>query len=143
MTKGRLLKGGEFLLRQCRSSETFTPEDFTSEQRQIAATTASFVNQEILPVLPEIEEQNFTLVVKKLRQAAELGLFLIDIPEEYGGLELDKTTSMLVAEKLGPSGSFAITSSGQSGIATLPLIYYGTPAQKQAYLEKLTSAKWI
>ncbi|WP_020678275.1 acyl-CoA dehydrogenase family protein [Geopsychrobacter electrodiphilus] len=139
----RPLQGGEFLLAHNHDRKSFTPEDFSSEQRQIAATTESFMRDEILPELAVMEKQDFALVVAKLRRAAELGLFLVDIPEEYGGLELDKVTSMLVAEKLGPSGSFAITSSGQSGIATLPLVYFGTPSQKQAYLEKLTSAEWI
>lgn len=143
MTENDLLKGGEFLLTDPPSPNLFTPEDFTSEHRQIAETTQAFVNNEILPDLDRLEEQDFDLMVEKLRSCAELGLFLVDIPEEDGGLELDKATSMLVAEKIGPSGSFAITSSGQTGIGSLPLVYYGTSEQKQKYLEKLTSGEWI
>ncbi len=143
MTEKNLIKGGEFLLIDALGQSLFTPEDFTSEQRQIAETTEDFVANEILPDLDLLEEQDFGLMVKKLRSCAELGLFLVDIPEEYGGLELDKVTSMLVAEKLGPTGSFAITSSGQTGIGSLPLVYYGTAEQKQKYLERLTTGEWI
>jgi alkylation response protein AidB-like acyl-CoA dehydrogenase len=143
MTNRELDRGGEFLLSEALDGSLFTPEDFTSEQRQIAETTEAFVNNEILPDLEQMEESDFPLLVEKLRHGADLGLFLVDIPEEFGGLELDKTTSMLVAEKLGPTGSFAITSSGQTGIGSLPLVYYGTAEQKQKYLEKLTTGEWI
>ncbi len=143
MSEKNLLKGGEFLLSAVGGASLFTPEDFSSEQRQIAETTESFVNNEIFPDLELIEEQDFTLMLKKLRSCADLGLFLVDIPEDCGGLELDKVTSMLVAEKIGPTGSFAITSSGQTGIGSLPLVYYGTAEQKHKYLEKLTSGEWI
>ncbi len=143
MTRKSLAKGGEFLLTEAQGMPLSTPEDFTSEHRQIAETTEAFVKNEILPDLERLEEQDFTLLVEKLRACADLGLFLVDIPEEEGGLELDKVTSMLVAEKIGPSGSFAITSSGQTGIGSLPLVYYGTSAQKQKYLPKLTSGEWI
>ncbi len=143
MTVTNLPKGGEFLLTETIGTNLFTPEDFTSEQRQIAETTEAFVNNEIFPDLERLEEQDFELLREKLRSCAELGLFLVDIPEEYGGLELDKATSMLVAEKIGPTGSFAITSSGQTGIGSLPLVYYGTSEQKEKYLEKLTTGEWI
>lgn len=143
MTTMVLAKGGEYLLNEAVGTRLFTPEDFSPEQRQIAETTEAFVKNEILPDLERMEEQDFVLVVEKMRRCAELGLFLVDIPEEYGGLELDKVTSMLVAEKIGPTGSFAITSSGQTGISTLPLVYYGTAAQKHKYLEKLTSGAWV
>ncbi len=143
MTNGQMVKGGEFLLCDAIGGSLFVPEDFSLEQRQIAATTETFVKNEILPDLERMEEQDFALVVTKLRHCAELGMFLVDIPEAYGGLELDKVTSMLVAEKIGPTGSFAITSSGQTGIGTLPLVYYGTTKQKQKYLGKLTTGEWI
>jgi len=143
MANKKLIQGGEFLLGESAGVSLFTPEDFSPEQRQIAETTEAFVNNEIFPDLERMEEQDFALVVEKLRKCADLGLFLVDIPEEYGGLELDKVTSILVAEKIGPTGSFAITSSGQSGIGSLPLVYYGTTSQKEKYLEKLTTGEWI
>ena len=137
-----IARGFDFLLHDA-ATRPFTPEDFSAEQRQIAATTEAFVRNEILPDLERMEERNFELVVEKMRRCAELGLFLVDVPEEYGGLELDKATSMLVAEKIGPTGSFAITSSGQTGISTLPLVYYGTAEQKRNCLGKLTSGEWV
>jgi alkylation response protein AidB-like acyl-CoA dehydrogenase len=143
MSTGQMAKGGEFLLHDAVGVKLFVPEDFSLEQRQIASTTEAFVTKEILPDLERMEEQDFALVVEKLRRCAELGLFLVDVPEAYGGLELDKATSMLVAEKIGPTGSFAITSSGQTGIGTLPLVYYGTAEQKQQYLMKLTTGEWL
>jgi alkylation response protein AidB-like acyl-CoA dehydrogenase len=139
----QLPKGGEFLLTDALASAGFSPEDFSSEQRQIAETTEDFVKKEILPEMDRMEGQDFALVVEKMRRCADLGLFLVDIPEEFGGLELDKATSMLLAEKMGPAGSFSITYGGQTGIGSLPVVYYGTTEQKERYLGKLTSGEWI
>ena len=139
----QLLKGGEFLVRDACGLFSFAPENFSSEQRQIAETAEEFVKNEVLPDLDRIENQDFALVVEKMRQCAELGLFLVDIPEEYGGLELDKATSMLLAEKIAPAGSFSITYGGQTGIGSLPLVYYGTRAQNEIFLPKITSGEWI
>jgi alkylation response protein AidB-like acyl-CoA dehydrogenase len=141
--KEKLAMGGEFLLTDAVNYQIFSPEDFSSEQRQIAETTEEFMRKEVLPDLDRIESQDFDLVVEKMRACADLGLFLVDIPEAFGGLELDKATSMLLAEKMAPAGSFSITYCGQTGIGSLPLVYYGTTAQKQKYLEKLTSGEWI
>ena len=99
----RIFKGGEYLVAEVGSSEVFTPEDFTDEQKQIAETTEQFVTNDILPHAEEIEHQDFAKVVEGMRKCGELGLLMIDAPEEYGGLELDKATSMLVGEKIGPS----------------------------------------
>ena len=139
----KLFKGGEYLVAEVPSSEVFTPEDFSDEQRQIAETTEQFVVNEILPHAEEIDQQNFALVVEGMRKCGELGLLMIDAPEEYGGLELDKATSMLVGEKIGPSGSFSVAYAAHTGIGTLPLIYYGTKAQKEKYLEKIITGEWI
>ncbi len=141
--EGRLARGGEYLLTEAVGKKVFSPEDFSSEQRQIAATTEEFVKKEVLPEMDRLEGQDFALVLEKMRRCAELGLFLVDIPEEFGGLELDKATSMLLAEKMGPAGSFSITYGGQTGIGSLPLVYYGTRQQKERYLGKLTAGEWI
>lgn len=101
------------------------------------------MKKEIIPNLDRIESQDFGFVVEKMRSCAELGLFLGDIPEECGGLELEKTTSMLILEKMALTGSFSFTYCGQTGINVLPLVYYGTDVQKERYLDKLTSAEWI
>jgi alkylation response protein AidB-like acyl-CoA dehydrogenase len=137
-----ILKGGEFLIAETPCVDVFTPEDFTDEHRQMAETTEQFVQNEVNPHLEEIDKQNFDIVLKGRRQCGELGLLMMDAPEEYGGLELDKASSMLVAEKISQGGSFSVAYTCHTGIGTLPLIYYGTPAQKEQYLEKLTSGEW-
>ncbi len=139
----RILKGGEYLVAEVTCEEIFTPEEFTDEQRQIAETTEQFVENEILPHIDEIDEQNFDLVVEGMAKCGELGLLMIDTPEEYGGLELDKVTSMLVGEKIATSGSFSVAYAAHTGIGTLPLVYYGTEAQKERYLPKLNTGEWI
>jgi alkylation response protein AidB-like acyl-CoA dehydrogenase len=138
-----LARGGDFLFNGALGRRVFSPEDFSAEQRQFADTTEEFVKKELFPVLDRIEAQDFGLIVDKLRQCAELGLFLVDVPEEYGGLELDKVTSMLLAEKMAPTGSFSITYGGQTGIGLLPLVYYGTKEQKERYIDKLTTGEWV
>ncbi|HKJ04732.1 MAG TPA: acyl-CoA dehydrogenase family protein [Geopsychrobacteraceae bacterium] len=134
--------GGEYLIRETPCESIFTPEDFSDEQKQIAETTEQFVENEILPHIEEIDAQNFDLVIEGMQKCGDLGLLMIDVPEEYGGLELDKATSMLVGEKIAPSGSFSVVYACHTGIATLPLVYYGTAAQKDKYLEKLTTGEW-
>jgi alkylation response protein AidB-like acyl-CoA dehydrogenase len=137
-----ILNGGEYLIKEVSCADVFIPEEFTDEQKQIAETTEQFITNEIVPHIDEIEKQNFEIVIEGMRKCGELGLLMMDAPEEYGGLELDKATSMLVGEKIACGGSFSVAYSAHSGIGTLPLIYYGTPAQKEKYLEKITSGEW-
>lgn len=137
-----ILKGGEYLIAETPCEHVFTPEDFTDEHRQMGETTEQFVENEIMPHIEEIDKQNFAPVVEGMRKCGELGLLMMDAPEEYGGLELDKASSMLVGEKIGYSGSFSVAYSAHSGIGTLPLIYFGTPGQKEKYLEKIISGQW-
>ncbi|MGK2905389.1 MAG: acyl-CoA dehydrogenase family protein [Desulfuromonadales bacterium] len=139
----RILKGCEYLVAETPCEAVFTPEDFSDEQRAIAETTTQFVENEIFPHIEEIEEQNFDLVVAGMKKCGELGLLMIDAPEEYGGLELDKATSMLVGEKIAPAGSFSVAYAAHTGIGTLPLVYYGTKAQKDQYLEKIITGEWL
>lgn len=138
----KLFKGGEYLITATIPTDIFVPEDFNVEQKQMAETAEQFVLNEVVPRMDEIEMKDYDLTRQLFQQAAELGLFLPDVPEEYGGLELDKVTSMLVSEKLGAaSGSFGLTCLAHTGIGTLPLIYYGTKEQKKQYLERMTSGE--
>ncbi|WP_273265999.1 acyl-CoA dehydrogenase family protein [Flexistipes sinusarabici] len=139
----KLLKGGEYLIKKTDTDDVFTPEDFNDEQKQIAETTEQFVMNEIVPHIEEIDHQNFDIVIEGMKKCGELGLLMIDAPEEYGGLELDKATSMLVAEKLAPGGSFLVAYAAHTGIGMLPLIYYGTKEQKEKYLEKLMTGEML
>jgi len=139
----KLFKGAEYLITAATKDDIFTPEDFTDEQKQIGETTAQFVQNEVMPHRAEIENHDFGLVVQLMKKCGELGLLMIDAPEEYGGLELDKATSMLAAEKISTAGSFSVTYSAHSGIGTLPLVYYGTKEQKDKYLGRIISGEWI
>ena len=138
-----LLKGGEFLIAATAAEDVFTPEDFSDEQKQFGETTERFVTNELVPKLEELDNQNFDIIVEGMRQCGELGLLMMDAPEEYGGLDLDKASSMLVQEKMSPAGSFSCAYSAHTGIGTLPLIYYGTQEQKEKYLEKIISGEWV
>ena len=137
-----LLKGGEYLIAESKPEDVFTPEDFSDEQRQFGDTTEQFVTNELVPKIEEIDNQNFDIVVEGMRKCGELGLLMMDAPEEYGGLDLDKASSMLVAERIAISGSFSVAYAAHTGIGTLPLVYYGTHEQKEKYLEKLITGEW-
>lgn len=139
---GKTLLGGEYLIAETPCENVFTPEDFTDEQRQMGETTEQFIANEISPHIEEIDKQNFDIVVAGMKKCGELGLLMMDAPEEYGGLELDKASSMLVSEKIAYGGSFMVAYACHTGIGTLPLIYYGTEDQKQRYLDKLISGQW-
>jgi butyryl-CoA dehydrogenase len=138
----RLFKGAEYLVTQAAPGDVFTPEDLTEEQRQIADTATSFVRDEVLPVHERLEHQEPGLARSLMRKAGDAGLLMMDAPQEYGGLELDKVTSVLAADRMGPAGAFAVAYSAHTGIGTLPLVYYGTEAQKARYLGKLITGEW-
>src|SRR3954454_12173351 len=137
------VKGGSFLTEERQPEDIFTPEDFTEEHRQIAKTAVEFTTNEVMPQAAEIEAKNFTVTKALLRKAGELGLMSVDVPEAYGGLEMDKVTSALIAESMSQLASFSVAFSAHAGIGTLPLVWYGTPAQKQKYLPKLATGEWI
>jgi alkylation response protein AidB-like acyl-CoA dehydrogenase len=136
-------KGGSFLLEEIRPAEIFTPEDFSDEHRQIARTTTEFAANEVMPLAAEIEAKNFDVTRRLLRHAGELGLLGVDVPEAYGGLEMDKVSSAIIAEHMSRLASFSVAFSAHAGIGTLPIVWYGTPAQKQRYLPKLATGEWV
>jgi alkylation response protein AidB-like acyl-CoA dehydrogenase len=136
-------KGGGFLIEETRSEDVFTPEDFTGDHRQIAKTAAEFTLNEVMPAMKEIEEKNLAATKGLLRRAGELGLLAVDIPEAYGGLELDKVSSAVVTESVSKLASFAVAFSAHTGIGTLPIVWYGTAEQKRKYLPKLATGEWI
>jgi alkylation response protein AidB-like acyl-CoA dehydrogenase len=137
------IPGGSFLIDDVNPSDCFFPEDFTDEHKQIAETTANFAINEIIPVSDQIEAKDFSVTRRLLKEAAELGLTAVDIPEEYGGLEMDKATSAIVAENISKQASFAVTFSAHVGIGTLPLVWYGTEEQKKKYLPKIASGEIV
>ena len=139
----RLFQGAEYLVTRATKDDVFAPEDLTEEQRQIGRVTDQFVKEHVLPRYGRIEHQEWDVVVELFRECGRLGLLMIDAPEAYGGLELDKVTSWHAAERMGLAGSFSVSYSAHTGIATLPLVYYGTPAQKEKYLTRIVSGEWI
>ena len=137
------IKGGSFLIESRAPEEVFTPEDMTDEHRLIAQTAQEFVDREIVPRLADIEEKKPGLLRELLKKAAELGLCATDVPQRFGGLELDKISSVLVAERMARDGSWATTVGAQAGIGILPITFFGTEEQKAKYLPRLASAEWV
>jgi alkylation response protein AidB-like acyl-CoA dehydrogenase len=141
--KKEVVQGGAFLIEDLTPDEIFTPEDFTEEHRMIAETTRQFVDNEVVPRIGELEKHDWKLARELVQKAADLGLIGANIPEEYGGLGLDQTSSALVGENIGRSASFATTLGAESGIGLLPIIYFGTEAAKQNYLPRIASGELI
>ncbi len=126
-----------------QSSSIFTPEKFTEEHKAIARATETFWNHEVIPHLEEIQRQEPGVAAGVLRKSAELGLTAVLVPEQYGGMEMDLVSAMIVAEGIAKDGSYAAWHGAHAGIGTLPLLLFGTEEQKQRYLPKLTNAEWI
>ncbi|XZF76466.1 acyl-CoA dehydrogenase family protein [Bacillus sp. AL-1R] len=140
-TIGNLLKGGSFLTTEVTFDKVFTPEDFTDEHKLIAKTTEDFVINEVLPELEYLEQHEFDRTVRLLKQAGELGLLAADVPEEYGGIALDKISSALITEKISRGGGFSLSQGAHVGIGTLPIVLFGNHDQKQRYLPGLASGE--
>jgi|SoiMethySBSTD1v2_1073268.scaffolds.fasta_scaffold03058_9 alkylation response protein AidB-like acyl-CoA dehydrogenase len=134
-------RGASFLWETIGSRPVMSPERFDDEQREIARAAHEFSEKEILPRIAEIESKKAGLIPELLRKAGDLGLLMVDIPVEYGGLGLSKTTSMLVAEQFSHVGSFAVSLGAHTGIGTMPILYFGTPEQKARYLPDLAIGK--
>ena len=135
--------GGNFLVNPITEASVFSREDFTEEHREIYAMVKEFDIERILAQKDEIEKFDKELSLSLIKEMGELGLLGIDIPEKYGGMELDKVTSAIVAEALVYSPSFAVTWSVQTGIGSLPIVWFGTPEQKAKYLPKIVTGEII
>ncbi|MFC6039464.1 acyl-CoA dehydrogenase family protein [Paenisporosarcina macmurdoensis] len=142
-TIANMIKGGSFLVEDVALDRVFTPEDFTDEHKMIAKTTEDFVTQEVVPVIEKLENHEFEHSVKLLKSAGDIGLLGADVPEEYGGLALDKVSSALIAEKMSRAGGFSITHGAHVGIGSLPIVLFGNEDQKQKYLPKLATGELI
>jgi alkylation response protein AidB-like acyl-CoA dehydrogenase len=135
--------GGSFLLEERRPDEIFTPEDFNEQHQLILQTAEEFARNEILPNAEKIEHKDFSVSRELLKKAGELGLSSVDIPESYGGTEMDKVTSAIIGDRIAVYAGFATTWGGHTGIGTLPIIYFGTEQQKQKYLPRLASGEMV
>ncbi|HWX25567.1 MAG TPA: acyl-CoA dehydrogenase family protein, partial [Vicinamibacteria bacterium] len=136
-------KGGSFLIEDRHPEEVFTLEDLTEEQRMIRDTAVEFMDKEMVPRIPEILALKYGVTRELLKKAGDLGLLGVEVPEEYGGLGLDKISGCLVAESSARDGSFAVSFMGHTGIGTLPIVYFGTEEQKKKYLPKFASGEWV
>lgn len=142
LTMNKEIKGGEFIIRETSCEDIFIPEEFDQEQLMIKKTCEDFLQAEIYPHLERIDMQEEGLMPTLMDKAGQLGLLAVSIPEEYGGFGKNFNTSMLVADIIGAGHSFAVALSAHTGIGTLPILYYGTEAQKQKYVPKLGSGEW-
>lgn len=143
MMNKEMLKGGEFLIRETPAAEIFIPEEFSEEQRMMAQSCRDFTETRIIPQINQLEKHDRSLLAQLLREAGEMGLLAISLPEEYGGFGQNFVTSMLTTEEMGKGFSFAVSFAAHTGIGTLPILYYGTEEQKLKYLPKLASGEFI
>ncbi|MFL6468906.1 MAG: acyl-CoA dehydrogenase family protein [Pyrinomonadaceae bacterium] len=137
------MKGGEFLIADSSPGEIFTPEDFNEEQRMIADTTREFVDNEIWPQLPALENHAWEIARDLVKKGGDLGLLGATIPEEYGGLGLDQTTGVVIAEMIGRAGGFGTTFGAQTSIGLLPILYFGSEELKKTWIPKIVSGETI
>src|ERR1700745_2419646 len=137
------IAGGSFLIEERTPAEVFTPEDFSEQHLLIAQTAEEFAIKEIVPNVEKLEHKDFVLLRELVRKAGELGLSGADVPEQYGGLEMDKVTSALIADRLARYGGFSATWGAHTCIGTLPIVYFGTEQQKKKYLPGLASGETV
>ena len=137
------IPGGGFLLESRAPEEVFTPEDFSEQHRLIAQTAEEFAQKEIVPNIEKMEHKDFSVSRELLKKAGELGLSSSEIPEAYGGLEMDKVTAAVICDHIAKYAGFATTWGGHTGIGTLPIVYFGTEEQKQKYLPRLATGEII
>src|SRR5215217_6339550 len=135
------MKGGEFHIAE--TTEIFTPEDFTEEQRMIGETTREFVDNEIQPQLPALEKHAWDIARDLVKKGGDLGLLSATIPEEYGGLGLDQTTGVVIAEMIGRAGGFGTTFGAQTSIGLLPILYFGSEELKNKWIPKIVSGEVV
>ena len=135
--------GGSFLLESRHPDDVFTPEDFSEQHALIAQTAEEFAQNEIIPNIEKMEHKDFSVSRGLLKKAGELGLSSVEIPEAYGGLEMDKVTAAVIADHIAKYAGFATTWGGHTGIGTLPLVYFGNDEQKQKYLPRLAAGEIV
>ncbi|OZM55996.1 acyl-CoA dehydrogenase [Lottiidibacillus patelloidae] len=142
-TKSNVIKGGSFLVEDISSDRIYTPEEFTEEHKMIGKTTEDYIQKDVAPHIEEIENHQFDLSLKLLKKAGELGLLGADVPEKYGGIDLDKISSSIITEKFALAGSFSLSYGAHVGIGSLPIVFFGNEAQKKKYLPDLASGEKI
>jgi alkylation response protein AidB-like acyl-CoA dehydrogenase len=143
MSHAEAPKGCSFLVNEVGSESIFCPEKFSEEQRMFGATAREFMEREVMPHVAELEKGAFDKMAALIRKSADVGLLMVDIPEEYGGLEVDKTTSMIVTEYLALYPSFSVSFGAHTGIGSQPLLFFGTHEQKTKFLPRLATGELL
>lgn len=138
-----VVRGGGFLLTEVTPEQVFVPEELSDEHKQIRRTTRSFAEKEVAPFIEDLEQHKDGLMRKLIQQAGELGLLGLEVPEEFGGMGMDKYSAVVVGEEVPRGGSFAVSFAAHTGIGTLPIVYFGTPEQKEKYLPGLANGEKI
>ncbi|MGW6299375.1 acyl-CoA dehydrogenase family protein [Peribacillus butanolivorans] len=139
MQKTKGIYGGSFIVEELKSDTCVTPEDITEEQKLFVEMTRDFVINEIIPNEEKLEKLDYELTKTLLRKAGEIGLLGVDVPEQFGGLELDKVSSTFISEALSKTSSFLLSIGTQTGIGSLPIVYFGTLEQRQKYLPDIVT----
>ena len=137
------IRGGSFLIEERTPEQVFTPEDFSEQHQLIAQTAEEFANKEIVPNIEKMEHKDFAVIRDLVRKAGELGLSGVDVPEQYGGMQMDKVTSSIIADRIAKYGGFSTTWGAHTCIGTLPIVYFGTEEQKKKYLPGLASGETV
>jgi len=142
--KDDMIRGGQFIVREIKAKDVFTPEDFNEEQQMMRDSVKEFVDREIWAKKEEFEKKNYALTEEVMRKAGDLGFLSIAVPEEYNGMGMDFVSTMLVCDYIsGASGSIATAFGAHTGIGTLPILLYGNEEQKQKYVPKLATGEWF
>ncbi|MCM5662848.1 acyl-CoA dehydrogenase family protein [Galbibacter mesophilus] len=142
--KQELTRGGQFLVKETKAEDVFTPEDFSEEQKMMRDSVKEFVDREIWPNKERFEQKDYALTEEVMRKAGELGLLGVAVPEEYDGLGMGFVTTMLVCDYIsGATGSVATAFGAHTGIGTMPITLYGTEEQKKKYVPKLATGEWF
>ena len=137
------IKGGAFLIEDREASEIFTPEDFTDEHKMIAETMTEFIDNEVIPFLPDMEKHDWQKARDLVKAAGDLGMFGANIPEELGGAALDQVSGVIIAEVVGRGGGFGTTFGAQTSIGVLPILYFGSEELKKTWIPKIVSGEVV
>ena len=139
-----IIRGGQFLVKETKCEDIFTPEDFSEEQIMMRDSVIEFVDKELWPNKERFEKKDYALTEEVMRKAGELGYLSVAVPEAYGGMEMGFTNTVLVCDYIsGATGSFSTAFGAHTGIGTMPITLYGTEEQKQKYVPKLASGEWF
>lgn len=141
--KREYIKGGEFLISEGTTADVFTPEDFTEEHKMIGETTREFIDNEVRPLVPDMEKHDWETARRLVHEAGELGLLGATIPEEYGGAGLDQVSGVIIAELIGRAGGFGTTFGAQTSIGLLPILYFGSEELKQKWIPPIVAGEKI